>query len=93
MAHTPTTAAIVVLVNPRFEDAVGAEDPDTITMDMVIRFNGTAAESGDAVTFARNATTTVKNAAVRTRINALIGTLEQGVSLNNANIQISGLPV
>ena len=71
----PTTAATVVLTNPRFEDAFGAEDPDSITMDMSIRFNGRSGEAGDSVTFARNATTAVKNAAVRNRINALIGSL------------------
>lgn len=93
MAHTPTNAAIVVLVNPRFENALSIEDVDSITMDMQIKFNGLSGDSGDAVTFARNATSTVKNAAVRSRINTLIGSLEPGVVLTNANIQISGLPV
>lgn len=32
----PSTAAIVLLVNPRFENAGGIEDAEFITMDMQI---------------------------------------------------------
>ena len=91
--ETPSTAAIVILVNPRFEDVNGIENADFITMDMQIKFNGVTVELGDKVTFARNATQTVKNTAIRTRVNAIIGDFESGVVLNNANIQIVGLPI
>lgn len=93
MSHTPTTAAIVTLSEPRFEDAAGMEAVDQITMSAAMKFNGTTGELGDSVTFARNATQAVKQAAVRARVNALIGAFEPGVTLNNANIQITGLPV
>lgn len=38
-------------------------------------------------------TTANKNAAIRAKVNQLIGAFEPGVTLNNANIQIVGLPV
>lgn len=90
---SPTTAAVVQLTNPRFEDADGAGDQDSITMDMLVTFNGVADNFTGTITFARNATTAVKNAAVRTQVNAFLAGLEAGGSLNNANIQIVGLPV
>lgn len=90
---TPSTAAIVTLSNPRFENGLSVEDANSIRMDMAIKFNGITGELGDTVTFARNATQTVKNTAIRTKVNSLIGAYESGVSLNNANIQIVGLPV
>jgi hypothetical protein len=90
---TPTTAAVVTCGNPRFENSVGIEDPELVTMDMAIKFNGITGELGDAVTFARNATQTEKQAAVRLRLNDLLASVEGGIRLNNANIQISGLPV
>ena len=90
---TPTTAAIVTLVEPRFENAAGVEDPDFITMYMQMKLNGVTAELGDSVTFARNATQLQKNTAIRAKVNALIASYEPGVTLNNANIQIVGLPV
>lgn len=90
---TPSTAAIVTLNNPRFENSVGVEDANFVTMDMAMKFNGVTDELGDRVTFARNATQAEKQAAVRTKLNAILTTYEIGVTLNNANIQIVGLPV
>lgn len=90
---TPTTAAIVPLVEPRFENTAGVEDPDFITMYMQMKFNGVTMELGDSVTFARNATQLQKNTAIRAKVNALIANYEPGVTLNSANIQIVGLPV
>ena len=90
---TPTNAAIVTLTNPRFENDAGFEDPDVITMDMAMKFNGITGELGDRVTFARNATQAVKNSAIRAKVNLIIAGYESGVVLNNANIQIVGLPV
>ena len=90
---TPTTAAIVDCKNPRFWNAQQQEDANTVFMDMTIQFNGISGEMGDYVTFDRNATNAEKQAAVRNRVNALIGSVEVGVSLNNANIQIIGLPI
>lgn len=90
---TPTTACVVILTDPRFEDANSIENADFITMNMALKFNGITAELGDKVSFPRNATTTTKNAAIRARVNQLIAEFEPGVTLNNANIQIVGLPV
>lgn len=90
---SPTTSCVVTLTNPRFEDAQGFEDPEVISMSADMQFNGITLALGDSVTFPRNATTSVKNAAVRARVNQLIATFEAGVTLNNANIQIVGLPV
>ncbi len=90
---TPSTAAVVTLTNPRFTDAAGVDDPDSISMDMAMKFNGITGELGDNVTFARNATQTEKQAAIRNRLNGILTTYEIGVTLNNANIQIVGLPV
>lgn len=67
--------------------------PDVITMDMAMKFNGITGELGDRVTFSRNATQTVKNSAIRAKVNLIIAGYESGVVLNNANIQIIGLPV
>jgi hypothetical protein len=91
--ETPTNAAVVTCTNPRFENNVGIEDADLITMDMAIKFNGVTGELGDIVTFARNATNAEKQAAVRLRLNDLLASVEGGIRLNNANIQISGLPI
>lgn len=90
---TPSTAAIVTLSNPRFENAAGVENAGFISMDMAMKFNGVTDELGDRVTFDRNATSTAKNTAIRARVNAVLTTYEIGVTLNNANIQIVGLPV
>lgn len=90
---TPSTAAIVTLTNPRFENGSGAEDVNFVTMDMAMKFNGITNELGDRVSFARNATQLEKQAAVRAKLNSILTTYEVGVTLNNANIQIVGLPV
>jgi hypothetical protein len=89
---TPSTAAIVTLVNPRFENAAGEEDPEFISMDMQMKFNGVIGELGDKVTFPRNATLTVKNTTIRNRVNEVLAPFEPGVVLTNANIQLVGLP-
>lgn len=88
-----STAAIVTLTNPRFENAAGIENSNFVSMDMAMKFNGITDELGDRVTFNRNASQAEKQAAVRTRLNAILATYEIGVTLNNANIQIVGLPV
>lgn len=90
---TSSTAAIVSLSNPRFEDSTGTENSEFITMDITMKFNGITGELGDTITFARNATITVKNSTIRSKVNSLISTFEPGVTLNNANIQLVGLPV
>lgn len=93
MTHTPTTAAIVVCSEPKFENALQIEDPDQLSLSIVITFNGISPGVGERVVFPRNATQSEKQAAVRTMVNALLQTNEPGLSLNNANIQIIGLPV
>lgn len=90
---TPSTAAIVTLTNPRFVNAAGVDDANFVSMDMAMKFNGVTDELGEFVTFARNATQTEKQAAVRTKLNSILITYEIGVTLNNANIQIIGMPI
>ena len=90
---TPSTAAIVTLTNPRFENAAGVEAAGFVSMDMAMKFNGVTDELGDKVTFDRNASSAEKQTAVRNRLNAILRTYEIGVTLNNANIQIVGMPV
>jgi len=91
--QSASTAAVVTLTNPRFANDLGGDDPDKISMDMAMKFNGITGELGDNVTFDRNATNAEKQAAVRSRLNAILTTYEIGVTLNNANIQIVGMPV
>jgi hypothetical protein len=62
-------------------------------MDFFVLYNGRADNFNDTITFARNATTAVKNAAIRTKVNQLLRDIEGVGPLNNANIQIVGLPV
>lgn len=90
---TPSTAAIVILSNPRFQDDLSVDNPEFISMDMFVKFNGLIGELGDTVTFARNATQTVKNTAIRAKVNTILVAFEPGITLNNANIQIVGLPI
>lgn len=85
--EAPTTAAIVQLSNPTFTDQ------DTIQMDMAVLFNGFSDNYSGTISFARNATTTVKNNAIRAEVNTLVAAIEGAGPLNNANIQIVGLPV
>ena len=86
--ETSATACLVSLENMRFEDA------DSFTMDYTMQFNGLADNYTDTITFARNATTTAKTTQVRTLVNAILVGLEPGASsLNNANIQIAGMPI
>ena len=91
--ETPTTACVVEVSNPRFINAAGVDDADTITMDLFVLFNGIADNYYDTVSFARNATTAVKNAAIRAKVNQVLRDIEGSAPLNNANIQIVGLPV
>jgi len=94
MTHTSTTAAIAVCSNYTFTDATGAEDPNQITLTLVVDFNGTTQRSGPQVTFPFNATMAQKQAAVRQACNdALAVGGEPDVTLTNASIQIVGLPV
>lgn len=89
-----TTAACVTCSNLLFENAAQEPDPDFCTMDMLIYFNGFAGEIAPKVVFSRNATLTQKQNAVRAVVNAILAANEPAAgTLNNANIQISGLPV
>jgi hypothetical protein len=57
-----------------------------------IVFNGITGELEDFISYARGSTLAVKNAAVRTLVNRLLASSEPGVSLTQANIEISGMP-
>ena len=88
-----STGAIVTCYSPVFENAAGEPDANSIAMSMDMKFNGDVSELSDRVTFDRNASSAEKQAAVRNRLNAILKTYEIGVTLNNANIQIVGMPV
>lgn len=86
--ETPATACLVSLSNMQWEDA------DNFSMDFLMVFNGLADNYGGQISFARNASQANKTTQVRQLVNATLKGLEPGASnLNNANIQIVGLPV
>lgn len=93
MTHTPTTACICSVTNPRFQDEFFQENPDKILMDVNATFNGISSEMGYAVTFSRTATMAQKQTAVRAVVNQLVQVNEPTVTLSSADIQIIGLPV
>ena len=68
-------------------------DADNFTMDFLMLFNGLADNFSGEITFARNASVASKTTQVRQLVNATLQGLEPGASsLNNANIQIAGMP-
>ena len=86
--ETGATACLVELRNMRFDDA------ENFSMDFTMLFNGLADNYSGTVAFARNASTANKTNQVRALVNDTLKGLEPGASnLNNANIQIIGLPV
>ncbi len=86
--ETSATACLVELKNMRFDDA------DNFTMDFLMLFNGLADNYAGEITFARNSSTTNKNTQVRQLVNTILQGLEPGAaSINNANIQIAGMPI
>ena len=92
--ETPSTGATVVCSYPRFANGNDEDNPELITMDIDIAYNGLTGRLGDKVTFGRLATLTQKQAAVRNRVNQLLVAFEPGTApLTNAAIQIVGLPV
>jgi hypothetical protein len=93
MSHTPTTAAIVVCSEPKFANAAENEDPESVSIVIAATYNGTTSPLGERVVFSRNATQSEKQTAVRNKVNAMLHAYEPEVTLNNANIQIIGLPV
>lgn len=96
MSHLPTTGAHVECKFESYSDAAGQEDMDSVSMTIGISYNGHAGEQGvltDRVTFGRNALAATKQTAVRLRVNEVLDGREPGRTLNNANIQISGLPI
>lgn len=93
MGTGPTTAAIVVCSEPKFQNALEIEDKETVSITIVATYNGTTSPLGERVVFSRNATQAEKQAAVRAKVNSMLNAYEPAVTLNNANIQIIGLPV
>lgn len=88
-----STAAVVDCTDMVFENALQVPDKESVSMSCTFTFNGFTDTVGDRVTFARNATTNTKQNAVKDRANALLNSFEPGNTLNNANIQVSGLPI
>lgn len=87
LIETPSTACLVDLKNMRFQDA------DNFVMEYDMQFNGLADNYTDSITFPRNSSEAAKSAQVRQRVNAILADREPGASnINNANIQIRGMP-
>ena len=88
-----TTACYVDMRAARFEDPTGNFDPDLLAIDCKMSFNGPTPEAIPVVYFARNATASARQTAVRDLVNLQISYTEPGVTLNNANINIAGMPI
>lgn len=85
-----STAAVVMVISQVFDDV----NRDLVIMVIDVKTNGDVAPNVQiTIEFARDATQSVKQAAIRNAINAHLGAYEPGAALTNANIQISGLPV
>jgi hypothetical protein len=93
MIELPSTAAAVNCTAPVFQNAIGEPDQDFLTYQISAVYNGISGELTGSASFARNALLAGKQAAVRLAVNAMMQEFEPGNSLNNANIQVSGLPV
>jgi hypothetical protein len=93
LIELPSTAAAVNCHSPVFQNAIGEPDQDFLTYQITAVYNGVSGELTGSVSFARNALLAGKQTAIRLAVNAMMQEFEPGNSLNNANIQISGLPV
>ena len=87
-----TTRALVTMNNKRFENAAFEPDPDFITADIDIQFNGSGAgHIGQTITYDVTLTKTQVQNEVRDFVNALLDQFEPGNSLTNARIILDGL--
>lgn len=93
MIDLPSTAVEVVLLQGQFQREDGVPDQDFMTYDFEYKFNWFTGADGSSVTFARNASLSQIQNAVRTRINAILDIHEPGNSLTNANIKLRNAPV
>jgi len=93
LIELPSTAVEVTFSAGQFANEQGVPDQDFMTYDFDYKFNGFAGENGATVSFARNASLSQIQAAVRTKINAILDITEPGNSLTNANIKLRGAPV
>jgi hypothetical protein len=90
-----STAAIIDCTGVEFRGVTGDFDPEFITVDFTASFNGPSGMFGDRVVLARNTLAAAIRAAVRTRVNELLGdpSREPGVSITAANMQMRNFPV
>jgi hypothetical protein len=85
----PTTAALVRCSDWGFTDINGEPESESLGCAIDVRFNGLTEDAGGRVTVSRNATLAQKQTAIRTRVNVMLE--GEGVTLNNANIQIENM--
>jgi hypothetical protein len=90
MSHLPTTTAGV-----RYTQQLDFEDsaPSTQIWLIEVRVDGPAPNIQTEVRFPGSANAAAKRLAVRAIVNAHIGAYENGNSIGDAAIQISGQPV
>ncbi len=87
-----TTRAIVTLSSKRFENADFQPDPNFITADVSLVFNGSNTGTiGQTITYGVALTKAQVQTAVRTLTNALLDQFEPGNTLNNNQIILDGL--
>lgn len=87
-----STRALVTMTNKRFMNAAFEPDPDFITADISIQFNGSNTGTiGQTITYAVTLSKAQVQTAVRTFINARLNEFEPGNTLNNAQIILDGL--
>lgn len=94
LIELPTTAAVVKCNEDiQFEDVNALPDQNFLRIFADIRFNGAAGDSGDYFVIARDATQAERRTAVRLLCNQILASKEPGTpALNNANINIQGMP-
>ncbi len=86
---TTTTRALVTLKNERFQNADFEPDPDFVTVDISVKFNGGVSGSpGQTVTYPVTPDGSALHSAVRSRVNQLLSQTEPGNSLSDADIML-----
>ncbi len=87
-----TTRALVTLSNKRFENSAFQPDPNFITADVSLVFNGSNTGTlGQTITYDVALTKSQVQTAVRTLVNDLLDQFEPGNTLNNSRIILDGL--
>lgn len=81
---TQSTGALVDIQSRSFLES----DPDTVEAYLIIRYNGPAGSTDNAVQYPRTATEAARDNAIRALVNEMLDRAEPGNSLNATDIQI-----